>query len=74
LISGYTDAGGTISSSEEGVSARIDLIDKSIERQERRLELKEQSLRAQYAALQEALYSLEQTSSMTQMFSSMLGY
>lgn len=74
LIAGYTGAGGTISSSEDGVSARIDLIDKSIERQERRLELREQSLRAQYAALQEALYSLEQTSSMTNMFSSMLGY
>jgi len=73
LISGYTAAGGTISSSEDGVSARIDLIDKSIERQERRLELKEQDLRDQYAALQEALYSLELTSSMVSMFSSLVG-
>ena len=74
LISGYTDAGGTISSSEDGVSARMDLIDRSIERQEKRLEMKEQDLRNQYAALQEALYSLQQTSAMSDMFSRMLGY
>lgn len=73
LVSGYTAAGGTISSSEDGISARIDLIDQSIERQERRLELKEKDLRDQYAALQEALYNLEQTSSMVNMFSSMVG-
>jgi flagellar hook-associated protein 2 len=73
LISGYTDVGGTISSSEDGIEARIDLIDKSIERQERRLEMREQDLRGQYAALQEALYTLEQTSSMVSMFSSILG-
>jgi flagellar hook-associated protein 2 len=73
LIAGYTNAGGTISSSEDGISGRLDLIDKSIERQEKRLKIKEQSLRAQYAALQEVLYSLEQTSSMTSMFSSLVG-
>ncbi len=73
LISGYTDAGGTISSSEDGVSARLDLIDKSIERQEKHLEIREKTLRAQYAALQEVLYSLEQTSSLTDMFSSLVG-
>jgi len=74
LISGYTAAGGTISSSEDGVGARIDLIDKSIERQERRLEIKEQDLRDRYGALQEALYILQQTSSLTAMFSSLLGF
>jgi flagellar hook-associated protein 2 len=73
LISGYTAADGTISHSEDGVSARMDLIDKSIEWQERRLKLREQDLRNQYSALQEALYSLQQTSSMTDMFSSILG-
>jgi flagellar hook-associated protein 2 len=73
LVSGYTGTGGTISKSEDGVSARVDLIDKSIERQEKRLEIREQDLRNQYAALQEALYSLQQTSSMSDMFASLLG-
>jgi flagellar hook-associated protein 2 len=73
LISRYTVAGGTISTSEEGVSSRIDLIDQSIERHERRLEIQERDLRNQYAALQEALYSLQQTSSMTTMFASLVG-
>lgn len=73
LISGYTGTAGTISSSEDGVSARMDLIDSRIERLERSLAIQEKSLRAQYASLQEALYGLEQTSSMSNMFSSLLG-
>jgi flagellar hook-associated protein 2 len=73
LIAGYTEPGGTIANAKEGVDARIDLIDDSIERQEKRLEMRESDLRNQYAALQEALYSLQQTSSMTDLFSSILG-
>jgi flagellar hook-associated protein 2 len=73
LLSGYTEPGGSIASGDDAVDDRIDMINKSIERQERRLELKEQDLRDQYAALQEALYSLQQTMSMTSMFSNLVG-
>lgn len=73
LVSGYTDPGGTIANGKDGVSSRIDILNDSIERHEKRLELKERDLRDQYAALQEALYSLEQTSSMTTMFSNLAG-
>ena len=73
LISSYTEPGGTISNGKDGISARINLINQNIERQERRLELRERDLRERYAALQEALYILEQTSSMTSMFSNIVG-
>jgi flagellar hook-associated protein 2 len=73
LLSGYTDPGGTISNSKDGLSARIELIDQKIERQEKYVEIRERDLRDQYAALQEALYSLQLTSSLTSSFSSLLG-
>jgi flagellar hook-associated protein 2 len=74
LLSGYTDPVGTISTSRDAITSRINLIDDRIERQEKYMELREKDLRRRYAALQEALYTLEMTKQVTASFSSLLGF
>jgi flagellar hook-associated protein 2 len=73
LLSRYTGAGGTISASKDGLNSRMDRIDDQIERKERYLELREKELRRQYAALQEALATLELMTSITNSFSNLVG-
>ena len=73
LISTYTAPSGTIATSQEGIRSRIDMIDDRIERQEAYLRLREEDLRKQYAALQDALYTLQMTQSITSSFSSLVG-
>jgi flagellar hook-associated protein 2 len=73
LISTYTAPSGAIATSQEGIRSRIDMIDDRIDRQEAYVRLREEDLRRQYAALQEALYTLEMTQSITRSFSSLVG-
>ena len=74
LLDSYCGSGGNISASQEAVNSRIDHIDDAIKRQEEYVTRREKSLRQQYAALQEALYTLENTESMTAKFSSIWGF
>jgi flagellar hook-associated protein 2 len=73
LLSGYTAPDGTISSGKEAIHSRIHVIEERIERQEALISLKEKDLRRQYAALQEVLYSLQMTESLTTRFSTLVG-
>jgi flagellar hook-associated protein 2 len=73
LLNSYCGSGGNISASQDAVNTRIDYIDDAIARQEAYVSRREKSLRQQYAALQEALYTQENTESMISKFSSIWG-
>jgi flagellar capping protein FliD len=72
-LNSYCGSGGNISASQDAVNTRIDYIDDAIARQEAYVSRREKSLRQQYAALQEALYTQENTESMISKFSSIWG-
>jgi flagellar hook-associated protein 2 len=73
LIEGYTEAGGTIHNSKEAITSKMDIVDDRIERQEYYIGVREEELRKQYAALQEALYAADMQNSITASFSGMFG-
>jgi hypothetical protein len=51
----------------------MELVQDSIERQEAYIKVREDSLRSQFAALQEALYALQSSQQLAQMYASLLG-
>jgi flagellar hook-associated protein 2 len=73
LLESYYGAGGTITVSVNAVHARVARIEDAIDRQEGYVSAREKTLRQQYADLQEALYALQNTESMTSMFQSIWG-
>jgi flagellar hook-associated protein 2 len=73
LLDSYCGAAGTISISQNAVHARVAHIEDAIDRQEHYVSLREKTLRQQYAALQDALYALQNTESMTAKFSAIWG-
>ena len=73
LISGYTGIDGTISASKDGVNARLDSIEDSIERQESYVSRRQKVLTDQYNSLLEALYALQMEDSIASSYSKLLG-
>ncbi len=73
LLDGYTSPGGTISSSRNAVSSKIDLLEDSIDREQEYIRVREKTLRDQFAALQEALYALQMSQAVANSYSSLLG-
>lgn len=73
LISGYTGIDGTISASKDGVNARLDSIEDSIERQESYVSRRQKVLTDQYNSLLEALYALQSEDSIARSYSKLLG-
>ena len=73
LLESYCGAGGTIGVSQDGLTSRMNNINAAIKRQESYVTIRERTLRQQYAALQDALYVLQNTESMTAKFSAIWG-
>jgi flagellar hook-associated protein 2 len=73
MISQYVSVDGTIASSRDAVDEKIDRIEESIDRQELVVSIREKSLRSQYAALQDALYALQMSSTISSSLASLYG-
>jgi flagellar hook-associated protein 2 len=73
LLKAYCGASGTIGVSQKGLTSRMNNIAAAIKRQEGYVTIRERSLRLQYADLQDALYVLQNTESMTAKFSAIWG-
>ena len=73
LLEGYVEPGGTISSSKEGVTSRVEFLTKSIERQQKYATQREKQLRAEYGRLLEALYALQNSGDLASAFSAIVG-
>ncbi len=59
LANGYTKSGGVIPSRQDGVSRQVSRIDDQINRMEKRLTKHEETLRAQFTALEKALEKMK---------------
>jgi len=73
LLDGYVEPGGTITTSKEGLSTRMEFLNRSIERQQKYATLRERQLRAEFGRLQEALYSLSMSQQLADSFSAIIG-
>jgi len=73
LLKGYVEPAGTITTSKEGVSTRMEFLNKSIERQQKYATLRERQLRAEFGRLQEALYSLSMSQQLADSFAAIIG-
>jgi flagellar hook-associated protein 2 len=73
LLEGYVEPGGTISSSKEGVTARVEFLTKSIERQQKYAAMREKQLREEYGRFLEALYALQNSGDLADSFAAIVG-
>jgi flagellar hook-associated protein 2 len=73
LLEGYVAPGGTISTSKEAVSSRMEFMTRSIERQQKYATLRERQLREEFGRLQEALYALQNSQDLANAFSAIIG-
>jgi flagellar hook-associated protein 2 len=73
MISSYVSVDGMIANSQEAVNDRIDYLEDSIERQERMLSVREETLKDQYYALQEMLYSLSSSNQIATSLAALYG-
>jgi flagellar hook-associated protein 2 len=73
LLDGYVEPTGTITTSKEGISTRMEFINRSIEREQKFATLRERQLREEFGRLQEALYSLQASQQLADSFSAIVG-
>jgi flagellar hook-associated protein 2 len=73
MLNGYVQPNGAISSSKEGITTKLEFLDKSIARQQKYATLRESQLRAEFGRYQEALYSLQASQQMADNFASIVG-
>jgi flagellar hook-associated protein 2 len=73
LLEGYVAPSGTIASSKEGVTARMEFLTRSIEREQKYATLRETQLRKQYGEMLDALYALQNSQSLANSFAAIVG-